>query len=144
MQVKVKRIDKNLPLPVYETDGSVGLDLLARENTLIKSKEIGLIPCNIIVEVPKGYVFLIASRSSTPKKKGLLMPHGLGFIDQDYCGSKDEVLAQFYNFSDQDVMVKRGEKVAQGILLPIDIIEWQEISKIKKESRGGIGSTDSF
>lgn len=143
MKVKVKRIDKNLPLPIYETKGSIGIDLLARKETFIKKKEIGLVPCNIIIEVPKGHVFLIVSRSSTPKKKGLLMPHGLGFIDQDYCGSKDEVLAQFYNFSDQDVTVKRGEKVAQGILLPIDIIEWQEISEIKKESRGGFGSTDS-
>lgn len=142
MKIRVKRIDKNLPLPVYETNGSVGLDLLARQDTLIKSKEIGTIPCNLIVEVPKRYVLVIVSRSSTPKKKGLLMPHGMGIIDQDYCGPKDEILAQFYNFSETDVIVKKGEKVAQALFLPIEIIEWEEVSEIKKESRGGLGSTD--
>ncbi len=142
MKVRIKRIDKSLPLPVYETEGSVGFDLLTRENTLIRSKETGLIPCNIIIEVPNGYVLVITSRSSTPRKKGLLIPHGVGFIDQDYCGSDDEILAQFYNFSNQDTLIKRGEKIAQGILLPVDIIEWQEVSEIRKQSRGGIGSTD--
>ncbi|MFH1643265.1 MAG: dUTP diphosphatase [Patescibacteria group bacterium] len=141
MKIKIKRIDKSLPLPVYETQGSVGLDLLAREDTLIKSKKIGLIPCNIIVEVPEGYVFLITSRSSTPRKKGLLMPHGIGVLDQDYCGPEDEALAQFYNFSDQDVVIKRGEKVAQGLLMPISKIFWEEVEEINKESRGGLGST---
>ncbi len=142
MKVRIKRIDKSLPLPVYETEGSVGFDLLTRENTLIRSKETGLIPCNIIIEVPNGYVLVITSRSSTPRKKGLLIPHGVGFIDQDYCGPDDEILAQFYNFSNQDTLVKRGEKIAQGILLPVDIVEWQEVSEIRKQSRGGIGSTD--
>jgi len=141
MKIKIKRIDKELPLPVYETEGSVGLDLLAREDTLIKSKEIGLIPCNIIVEVPEGYVFIIASRSSTPRKKGLLMPHGIGILDQDYCGPDDEALAQFYNFSDEDVTIKRGEKVAQGLFLPLSKISWEEVDEIKKESRGGLGIT---
>jgi len=142
MKIRVKRIDKDLPLPIYETNGSVGLDLLARQDTLIKSKKIGLVPCNLIVEVPKGYVLVIASRSSTPSKKGLLMPHGIGIIDQDYCGSKDEILAQFYNFSEIDVIIKKGEKVAQALFLPIETIEWEEVSEAKRESRGGLGSTD--
>lgn len=142
MIIKIKRIDKGLPLPVYETEGSVGLDLLAREDTLIKSKEIGLIPCNIIVEVPEGYVFVIASRSSTPRKKGLLMPHGVGILDQDYCGPEDEVLAQFYNFSNFDVIIKKGEKVAQGLFMPVSKISWEEVEEINKKSRGGLGSTD--
>jgi dUTP pyrophosphatase len=143
MKVKIKRIDKSLPLPVYETKKSVGFDLITRKDTLIKKKEIGLVPCNVIIEVPKGFIFVVTSRSSTPKKKGLLMPHGIGIIDQDYCGPKDEVLAQFYNFSAQDVLIKRGEKIAQGIFLPVKIIQWQEEDEIKKENRGGFGSTDN-
>jgi dUTP pyrophosphatase len=142
MKIKVKRIDESLPLPVYETNGSVGLDLLSREDTIIKSREVGSIPCNLIIQIPKGYVLFIASRSSTPKKKNLLMPHGFGVIDQDYCGSKDEILAQFYNFSEEKVVIKKGEKVAQALFLPIERIEWKEISEIKKKNRGGFGTTD--
>ncbi|MCH8741909.1 dUTP diphosphatase [Patescibacteria group bacterium] len=142
MKVKITRIDKSLPLPIYKTRGSVGFDLITRESTLIKKGEMGFIPSNVIIEVPKDYALLIVARSSTPTKKGISMPHGIGILDQDYCGSKDEVLAHFYNFSNKDVLIKKGERVAQGIFVKIDIAKWQEISKIQKQSRGGFGSTD--
>ena len=90
LKVKIKRIDSTLPLPAYETDGSVGFDLLARADTVIAPQTIGLIPGNIIVEVPKGYMLMVASRSSTPRKKGLMKPHGIGVVDQDFCGPQDE------------------------------------------------------
>ena len=120
MHVKIKRIDKDLPLPKYETDGSVGFDILARENTTVEAKGLGLIPGNIVVEVPKGYMLLVASRSSTPRKKGLLTPHGIGIIDHDYCGPEDEIKVLVYNFLDEEVDIRRGEKIAQGVFVFID------------------------
>ncbi|MBU1446624.1 dUTP diphosphatase [Patescibacteria group bacterium] len=142
MDVKIKRIDKSLPLPKYETSGSVGFDILARENTTIESKSIKLIPGNIVVEVPQGYMLIVASRSSTPKKKGLTPPHGLGIIDHDYCGEEDEVKIQVYNFTDEPVSVEKGEKIAQGVFIKIDKMGWHEVDEMKAESRGGFGSTD--
>ena len=141
MKVKIKRIDKSLPLPVYETDGSVGFDILAREDCAIESKNIGLIPANIIVEVPVGYMLIVASRSSTPKKKGLMTPHGFGIIDHDYCGPADEIKIQVLNFKDEVVEIKKGEKIAQGVFVRIDKFEWEETEEMAKESRGGFGST---
>ncbi len=142
MKVAIKRIDVSLPLPVYETNGSVGFDLLTRAETLIKPREIGLIPTNVIVKVPKGYMLLVAARSSTPRKKGLLIPHGIGIIDHDYCGPNDEVLVQVYNFTEKDVVIQRGEKIAQGVLVKIGKASWREKGILKKTSRGGFGSTD--
>ena len=110
MKVRIQRIDKSLPLPVYETAGSVGFDILARETTKIEPGKIELIPSNVIVEVPEGYMLVVASRSSTPRKKGLTQPHGFGIIDHDYCGPEDEVRIQVYNFSGQPVTIERGEK----------------------------------
>lgn len=130
-----------MPLPRYETDGSVGFDILAREETIVMPGKIALIPGNIIVEVPQGYMLTIASRSSTPKKKGLLTPHGIGVIDHDYCGSEDEVKIQVYNFTESPVTVSRGDKVAQGIFVRVDKCEWEEVSEITRNSRGGFGST---
>jgi dUTP pyrophosphatase len=141
MNVKIKRIDKSLPLPVYETDGSVGFDVLARESVTIDPGSIELIPANVVIEVPKGYMLIVASRSSTPRKKGLTPPHGFGIIDHDYCGPEDEVKIQVYNFSDEPVMIESGEKIAQGVFVRIDKFEWEEVDKIKQESRGGFGST---
>src|SRR5579884_470020 len=110
VHVTIKRIDSSLPLPTYATAGSVGFDLICREDTEIAPRTIGLIPGNVIVQTPPGYMLLLALRSSTPRRKGLLIPHGLGIIDQDYCGEGDELLVQVYNFQDEPVLVRRGER----------------------------------
>ncbi|MCL5411249.1 MAG: dUTP diphosphatase [Patescibacteria group bacterium] len=142
MKVKIKRIDASLPLPIYETDGSVGFDLLARETLIVRPKQIVLIPCNVIVEVPDGYMLLIASRSSTPIKKGLTPPHGVGVLDQDYCGENDEVLVEVYNFTDLAVTVEKGDKIAQGVFVRVDKAEWIEVGEMDHPNRGGVGSTN--
>lgn len=140
-KAQIKRIDKTIPLPQYETEGSVGFDILAREETEIPAKEIKLVPGNIIVKVPRGYMLMVASRSSTPKKKGLSPPHGLGIIDHDYCGSQDEIKIQVYNFTDKSVIVQKGEKIAQGVFIKIDKLVWEEVEAMEDKSRGGFGST---
>ena len=142
MKVRIKRIDNNLPLPIYETAGSVGFDIAARENISVAPKEIGMVPSNLIVEVPKGYMLVVASRSSTPRKRGLTPPHGFGIIDHDYCGPKDEIKVLVYNFTDKPVKISRGDKIAQGVFVRIDKFEWEEVGEISDESRGGFGSTD--
>ena len=142
MKVKIKRIDRSLPLPVYETAGAVGFDILAREDREIGCGGIGIVPSNLIVEVPKGYMLVVASRSSTPMKKGLTPPHGFGIIDHDYCGPTDEIGVLVYNFSGVVVKVARGEKIAQGVFVRVDKFEWEEVEEVGRESRGGFGSTD--
>ncbi|HIG98174.1 TPA: dUTP diphosphatase [Candidatus Woesearchaeota archaeon] len=140
MKVKIKRIDKSLPLPTYQTPGSVGFDIYSREDMEIKPREIALIPGNIIVETPPGYMLLVALRSSTPRKKGLIKPHGIGVIDNDYCGEEDEVKVQVYNNTDNMVKVEKGERIAQGIFVKVDRFDWDETDVMGK-SRGGFGST---
>lgn len=141
MKVKIKRIDKSIPLPVYETDGAVGFDISAREDFAIQPGEIVLVPSNLIVEVPKGYMLIVASRSSTPRKKGVMQPHGFGIIDHDYCGPEDEIKIQVYNFTDSTVEIKKGDKIAQGVFVRIDKFDWEETDEMRTESRGGFGST---
>lgn len=141
MKVKIKRVDKSLPLPIYETNGSVGFDIIARESVEIEPGKIAMVPANVIVEVPVGYMLIVASRSSTPLKKGLLPPHGLGIIDHDYCGPADEIRVLVYNFTDGMAKVERGEKIAQGVFVKIDKFEWEEVEEMVRESRGGFGST---
>jgi dUTP pyrophosphatase len=140
MKVKIKRIDKSIPLPIYQTSGSVGFDISAREDTVIAPKSVALIPGNVIVETPPGYMLLVALRSSTPRKKGLHKPHGIGVIDNDYCGDEDEVKVQVFNSTDREVKVEKGERIAQGIFVKIDKFEWEETDSMGK-SRGGFGST---
>lgn len=143
MQVKIKRIDTSLPLPEYQTSGAVAFDLYSRLDMVIAPKTIALIPTNLIIETPTGYMLTVVTRSSTPKKKGLLVPHGIGIIDQDYHGEKDEIMLQVYNFTDQEVTIAKSERVGQAVFVRVDKAEWEEVGDVKEISRGGFGSTGS-
>jgi dUTP pyrophosphatase len=142
MKVKIKLIDKSLPHPEYKTSGSVAFDLCVRENVTIKPFVATLIPLNIIVETPPGYFLLLVPRSSTPMKKSLIITNGIGVIDQDYCGENDEIKLQVLNYSNQDVIVEKGERIAQAMLVKIQQIEeFKIVDKMNDKSRGGFGST---
>src|SRR5256885_11517288 len=136
LEVTIKRIDISLPLPTYATSGSVGFDLLCREDTGIAPRTLGRIPANVIVQTPPGYMLLITLRSSTPRRKGLLIPHGIGVIDQDYCGEGDEIMLQVYNFRGEPITVERGERLAQGMFVPIARATWHEVGEVG-QGRGG-------
>jgi dUTP pyrophosphatase len=139
MKAKIKRIDKSLPLPKYESEGAVAFDVTAREAISIEPNSIGRVPTNIVVEIPENYMLLLKDRSSTAKKKGLLCT--VGFIDQDYCGEEDEILLQFYNFQKETVKIEKGERLGQASFVRIDKFEWEEVEKMEKITRGGFGST---
>ena len=72
-----------------------------------------------------------------------MQPHGLGVIDQDYCGPKDELKIQVHNFTHQTVKVERGEKIAQGLFVKCAQAEFTEIEVVENKTRGGFGSTDN-
>ncbi|MDH3324879.1 MAG: dUTP diphosphatase [Candidatus Peregrinibacteria bacterium] len=140
--VQIYRVDKTLPLPKHETNGSFAFDLLARETTEISPQEVVLIPGNVIVKCPKNLALLILPRSSTYRKTGLIFPHSVGLIDEDYCGENDEIMIQVLNLSKETITIERGERVAQGLFVKTEKIEFKEIETPHKISRGGFGSTD--
>jgi dUTP pyrophosphatase len=82
MDIKIKRFDKELPLPTRQTAGAAAFDLTAREAVTIQPGTVGYVPLNIAVETPPGYFMLLAARSST-QKKGLMKANGIGIIDPD-------------------------------------------------------------
>ncbi|MBU0596870.1 dUTP diphosphatase [Patescibacteria group bacterium] len=141
MQVKIKRIDKSLPLPEYQTKGSVAFDFYTRKETTIESHGFKMLPTNLIIETPPGYALVIAARSSSAKKKGLNMRNGIGVIDQDYCGEGDEIHLLIQNLTDSAVQIEKGERLAQGIFVHIDTADWNEVDNMESDDRGGFGST---
>jgi len=140
MHVKIKTIG-DTPLPNYETAGAAAFDVRAREETIIQPHTVGLIPTGLIIEIPEGFFLLLTSRSSTPKKKGLLVPHGVGIIDQDYCGEDDEIMLQLYNFTEKPVVVEKGERIGQAVFVKIDKAQWSKTESMDRKNRGGFGST---
>lgn len=144
MKIQIKRIDTTLPLPEYQTEGSVAFDLYARLDTEVAPWKPTIVPANIIVKVPEGYFLMLASRSSTPIKKNLMIANSIGVIDQDYHGNEDEIGIQVLNFSEEVVSIKKGERIAQALFVKIAKVEtFEEQEQISENSRGGFGSTGS-
>ncbi len=142
MNLKIKLVDSTLPFPSYQTSGSVAFDLYARTDIIIPPFVATIIPANVIIKTPKGFFLMLASRSSTPLKKNLMLANGIGVIDQDYCGENDEIGLQVLNFSQKNVEVKRGERIGQAILVKIAKAEkLVQVTSMSKKSRGGFGST---
>lgn len=141
LQVRVTRLDPGLPLPVRGTTASAGFDLYSRLDIDVPPRQVVRIPSNIVVAVPAGYVMIIVLRSGTPARTGLVSPGGIGIIDQDYCGPEDEISVQVFNPGTTPVTIRRGERIAQAIILPLPAVEWDEGRPVTQESRGGFGST---
>ncbi len=136
----IKRFDATLPLPEYKTAGAAGLDLVARLDVSIEPQSVGYVPLNIALELPAGYFALIAARSSL-HKKGLMLANGIGVGDYDYRGDGDEYVAALYNFLQQTVVVTKGERLVQLLILPVARVEIQEKEVLGNPNRGGFGST---
>ncbi len=142
-KILVRRIDKSIPLPEYKTDGAVGFDLYARETFVIQPKEIAYIPLNVAVKLPKNCFFLLANRSST-HKLGITCVNGIGVGDGDFCGNNDEFSFPAYNFTDNVVTIEKGMRIAQGVIVPFERVDIEEVDDLEASDRGGFGSTGVY
>ena len=109
---------------------------------MIGSGAVALVPTGLVIEVPAGHLLGVFARSSTPLKRGLMVANGVGVIDSDYCGPTDEIQIQVLNFTASPIAVRRGDRLAQGLFLPVARVAWTEVeSSPRAESRGGFGAT---
>ena len=91
--------------------------------------------------MPAGHFLGIFARSSTPLKRGLMVANGVGVVDADYSGPEDEIKVQVLNITEKTVVVRRGDRIAQGIVLPAPEVRWEEVDEMSMPTRGGFGST---
>ena len=141
MRLKIRRLDSTVSLPAYGTNESAGFDLAAAHEVTVAPGQIVLVRTGLVIEIPPGYFLGIFARSSTPLKRGLMVANGVGVLDPDYCGPNDEVKIQVLNISGAEVQVKRGDRLAQGIVLPAPRVVWQEVYDLREVTRGGFGAT---
>jgi dUTP pyrophosphatase len=141
MNVRIRRLRPDIPLPRYETDHAAAFDLAAADDVVVEPGRVGLVPTGLVVEVPAGMFLGIFARSSTPLKRGLMVANGVGVIDPDYCGPADEVKIAVMNFTEAAVTVRRGDRIAQGIFLTAPRVIWEETDRLRGASRGGFGAT---
>lgn len=144
LPVRIRRLDSSVPLPEYQTSGAAGFDLAAAADVVVPPAAIALVPTGLVIKVPDGHFLGIFARSSTPLKRGLMVANGVGIIDGDYCGAADEIKIQVLNFTAAPVRVQKGDRIAQGLFIPVTRATWHEADgDLREGSRGGFGATGS-
>ena len=142
VKVLVKKLDPNVELPKYKTEGSSGLDLMAFIDNPIKilPNTSALVPTGISVAISSDLEIQIRPRSGLAAKSSVTVLNTPGTIDSDYRG---EIKIILFNHGKEDFIIKNKDRVAQMILVPIIKIEFEEVDELPNTIRGsgGFGST---
>ena len=133
-------------IPIRKTKYSAGYDIEAAEDTVIPSFKKGMNP-TLVKTGLKAYMqddemLLLYNRSSNPKKKGLILANSVGVVDKDYYGNQDNdghIMFAFYNIKEEDITIKKGEAIGQGIFQKYLIAD-NDVAE--GERTGGFGSTN--
>ncbi len=140
--IKIKRLNKHLPLPEYSTPGSSCLDLLASITVpvLLERGVPKLITVGIAIELPDGYEGQVRPRSGLALNHGVTVLNTPGTIDSDYRGEISVILV---NHRLVPYTVNPGDRIAQLIIVPVLKTIWNEVSELlpTKRGSGGYGST---
>lgn len=129
-------------LPAYSTVASAGMDVRANidEDIVLHPMERRLIPTGLFMELPVGYEAQIRPRSGLAIKKGITVLNSPGTIDSDYRG---EVCIVLVNLSQEDFVIKDGERICQMIIASHEKAIWEEVGSLVETERGtgGFGHT---
>ena len=119
------------------------IDLRAAEDVTMKAGEYKAIPLGVAMELPQGYEALVAPRSSTFKKCGIILVNGIGIIDEAYKGDNDEW--HFLAYAVRDTVIHKNHRICQfRIIRHQPLIHLKEVEVLGNADRGGIGSTGKF
>ena len=142
INVKVKKLDERAKLPSYGSQYAAGADLYAMIDgeLTVAPGETAFVHTGIAIELPMGTVGLIYARSGLACKKGLAPANKVGVIDCDYRG---EIMVALHNHSSEPRTVADGERVAQLVITPYIVADYEEADQISDTVRGegGFGST---
>ena len=143
IKLKIKKLSELAKLPSRETMGSAGADLYAaiENKVLIEPGQVVKIPTGLCVQLPSDeFVGLIFARSGISVSFGIAPANAVGVIDSDYRG---EIIIALRNYSGQGYLVEPGQRVAQLVVVPVVLCEFEEADdlEITPRNQGGFGST---
>lgn len=139
--VKIKKLNDKAVIPTYASPYSAGADLYsAMDEITIAPGETVLVKTGLALELPIGYAGLIYARSGLASKRGLAPANKVGVVDCDYRG---EVMVALHNHSNIPQTIAAGERIAQLVIAPYIVAEFEETDELSDTVRGegGFGST---
>ena len=142
INLKFKKLDENVNIPCYQTEGAAGMDLCAflKEPVTLQSLERKLIPTGLKMELPHGYEAQVRPRSGMSIKHGITLVNCIGTIDEDYRG---ELCVPVINLSNEEFTINNGDRIAQMVISAVTKAEVQVVTELTETVRGegGFGHT---
>ncbi|NQT29856.1 MAG: dUTP diphosphatase [Candidatus Saganbacteria bacterium] len=140
LNVKIKKLahGTDVPLPTYMSDHAAGMDLYAAvaKETVIPPGEWKLVPTGMAIALPEGFEAQVRPRSGMALKQGISILNTPGTVDADYRGEVGVILM---NHSKKDLIIKRGDRIAQMIVNKIERIKFEEVDELPGTQRGAGG-----
>ena len=144
MELRVQRLDEELPLPRQQHADDAGYDLHARERVeLAAGGGRALVPTGLAVAIPSGCAGFILPRSGLALKHGVTCLNTPGLIDPQYRGELKVLLVN--TDPTQPYVIERGDRIAQLVLQRVEAVDWSEVEQLDTTTRDtfGFGSTGS-
>lgn len=132
IEILVKRLDADLPLPEYARLNDAGVDLLAAEPAeLTAGGGRALIPTGIAIAIPPGYAGFVQPRSGLAAKHGVTVLNTPGLIDAGYRG---EVKVALLNTDPNSLFkVERGDRIAQLVIQKVEHVAFQVVDELPED-----------
>ncbi len=142
MEIPLRRLDPGLPVPAHAHPGDGGVDLYAASDVCLEPGERSLVSTGLAVAIPEGFAGLITPRSGLAVRSGLGIINAPGLVDSGYRG---EIKVILVNFGSERVDIRRGDRIAQLIVVAVETQEFVEVEDLPPSRRGegGFGSTGS-
>ena len=139
--IEIKIFDHELyPVPPSPSHDGEWIDLKAAKDVMILEGGYEKIPLGVAMKLPRNTEGILAPRSSTFKRHGIILAGSIGVIDNLYCGNDDEWM--FPAVALRNTLIKKGERICQFRLIPVQgRIEFLEVPRLEDANRGGLGST---
>ncbi|WP_280726577.1 dUTP diphosphatase [Kitasatospora sp. MAA4] len=141
MDVLIRRLDPDLPLPSYAQPGDAGADLCAAADADLEPGERTVIPTGVAIALPDGYAAFVHPRSGLAARCGVALVNAPGTVDAGYRG---EIKVIVVNLDPRErVSFRRGDRIAQLVIQQVEKARFHEVAELPGSARaeGGFGST---
>lgn len=139
MQLKIKYFDADMP-KIEKTEKGDWIDLRAAERMEMKQGDFALVPLGVAIKLPEGCEAIVAPRSSTFKRYGVIQTNSIGVIDETYCGDNDQWMMPVLAM--RDTVIEKYDRICQfRIFHHMDKVDVEFVDQLDGKDRGGFGST---
>ncbi len=131
MKLKILKLNPQAKLPSYAHPGDIGMDMYSLEDKMLKPGERHIFFVGFALEFPEGYGAIVKDKGSLPKNAGI---HTMGGVyDTGYRG---EYNVNLINLGKEPYQIHIGDKIAQLLIIPVEIAQFEEVKKLSETSRG--------